>query len=48
MITTVAGLIVGIIAYFGYNLLVGRIEKTTDDWENSISAFLDSLYAVKK
>ena len=48
MITTVAGLIVGIIAYFGYSLLVGRIEKTTDDWENSISAFLDSLYAVKK
>ena len=48
MITTVAGLIVGIIAYFGYNILVARIEKTTDEWENSISAFLDSLYTLKK
>ncbi len=41
MITTVAGLIVGIPAYFGYNYLVARIEKLVFQMEANTIAFLD-------
>jgi len=44
MITTVAGLIVGILAYFAYNFLVARINILANDMENACSEFIDSLY----
>lgn len=43
MITTVAGLIVGILAYFGYNYLVARIEKLVFQMEANSIAFMDIL-----
>jgi biopolymer transport protein ExbB len=43
MITTVGGLIVGIIAYVGYNYLVGRIEKVVYKMENTAIEFMDLL-----
>lgn len=43
MITTVAGLIVGIPAYFGYNYLVARVEKLVFQLEANSMAFMDIL-----
>ncbi len=43
MVTTVAGLIVGIIAYFAYNYLVSRIEQVVYNLESDTLAFLDVL-----
>ncbi len=43
MITTVAGLIVGIPAYFGYNYLVARIERLVFRMEANSIAFMDIL-----
>ena len=43
MLTTVAGLIVGIPAYFGYNYLVARIERLIFRMEANSIAFLDIL-----
>lgn len=43
MVTTVAGLIVGIFAYFGYNYLVARVEKVVFDLEAKTSEFMDLL-----
>jgi biopolymer transport protein ExbB len=43
MSTTVAGLAVGIIAYFGYNYLVARVEKVIFKLEASATEFLDLL-----
>ncbi len=43
MLTTVAGLIVGIPAYFGYNYLVARIEKLVFQMEANSIAFMDIL-----
>ncbi|MDR0418712.1 MAG: MotA/TolQ/ExbB proton channel family protein, partial [Prevotellaceae bacterium] len=43
MVTTVAGLTVGIIAYFGYNYLVSRIEKVVLVLEASTTEFMDML-----
>ena len=43
MITTVAGLIVGIPAHFGYNYLVARIEKLIFRMEANSIAFMDIL-----
>ncbi len=43
MVTTVAGLIVGIPAFFGYNYLVARIEKLVFRMEANSIAFLDIL-----
>lgn len=43
MVTTVAGLIVGIIAYFAYNILVAKVEKVVFEMEASTSEFLDLL-----
>lgn len=44
MITTVAGLIVGILAYFAYNFLVTRINSLANELENACTEFIDSLY----
>ena len=43
MTTTVAGLIVGIIAYIGYNHLVNRTEKVVHQMEANAVEFLDLL-----
>ena len=43
MITTVAGLIVGIIAYLAYNFLVARINKVVNMLESSTMEFMDLL-----
>lgn len=48
MITTVAGLIVGILAYFAYNFLVARINTIANNMENACSEFIDSLYERKQ
>lgn len=43
MVTTVAGLIVGIIAYFAYNILVASVEKVVFKMEATTSEFMDLL-----
>jgi biopolymer transport protein ExbB len=43
LITTVAGLIVGIIAYFAYNTLVARVDKVINNMEAGTSEFIDLL-----
>lgn len=43
MITTVGGLIVGIIAYFCYNLLTSRVSDVVYKMENSTIEFMDAL-----
>jgi biopolymer transport protein ExbB len=43
MITTVGGLIVGIIAYIFYNILVAKIEKVVYKLEIAASEFMDVL-----
>jgi biopolymer transport protein ExbB len=48
MITTVGGLIVGIIAYVFYNYLVSKVEKVIQKMEGSSIEFLDILDAPGK
>jgi biopolymer transport protein ExbB len=48
MVTTVAGLIVGIIAYVCYNILVARVEKLVFLLEARASEFMDVLYEPAK
>ena len=43
MVTTVGGLIVGIMAYFGYNYLVARIERVIFQLEANALEFMDLL-----
>ncbi len=43
MVTTVAGLMVGIIAYLGYNYLVTRVSKVVHKMEYSSVDFIDLL-----
>lgn len=43
MVTTVAGLVVGIIAYLGYNYLVTRVSKMVHKMEYTSIEFLDLL-----
>ncbi len=43
MVTTVAGLSVGIIAYFAYNILVARVEKAIFKMEANTTEFMDLL-----
>ncbi len=43
MVTTIAGLFVGIIAYFGYNFLVSRVDKVIRNLEAKNIEFLDML-----
>lgn len=44
MTTTVAGLIVGIVAYIGYNMLVVKVEKVVHKLETRTTEFLDLLH----
>jgi len=43
LVTTVAGLVVGIIAYFAYNILVANVEKVVNDLEAHTTEFMDLL-----
>ncbi|MBQ6014743.1 MAG: MotA/TolQ/ExbB proton channel family protein [Bacteroidales bacterium] len=43
MITTVGGLIVGILAYFGYNYLTSKISDVVFTMENATIGFMDVL-----
>jgi biopolymer transport protein ExbB len=43
MVTTVAGLIVGIVAYFAYNILVANVNKVVNKLEANTTEFLDLL-----
>lgn len=43
MITTVGGLVVGIIAYFGYNYLTMKVDKIMHNLEAKNVAFMDML-----
>ncbi|RAI94080.1 MotA/TolQ/ExbB proton channel family protein [Algoriphagus yeomjeoni] len=43
MITTAAGLVVGIIAYLGYNFLVSKVSKLVHNMEYSSIEFIDLL-----
>ena len=44
MVTTVGGLFVGIIAYFGYNYLTSQISNLVFKMENATIAFIDMLH----
>lgn len=48
MITTVGGLIVGIIAFMGYNYLVAQIGKVVYQMENAALEFMDLLNQTGK
>lgn len=48
MVTTVGGLIVGIVAYICYNVLVERIEKLVFMLEASATEFMDVLHEPSK
>jgi biopolymer transport protein ExbB len=43
MITTVAGLVVGIISYMAYNYLVAKVDKVIHHMEGASIEFLDLL-----
>jgi biopolymer transport protein ExbB len=43
LITTVGGLILGILAYFGYNTLVVKVENVVFQLETTSTEFLDIL-----
>jgi len=43
LITTVAGLIVGILGYFAYNVLVVRVERVVFNLEATLTEFMDIL-----
>lgn len=43
MITTVGGLVVGIVAMFAYNHLVYRVDKVVSQMEARTLAFMDLL-----
>lgn len=43
LVTTAAGLLVGIMALFSYNFLIGRIRRITNAMERSATDFIDLL-----
>ena len=43
MVTTVAGLVAGVIAYFAYNYLISRVDKVVGDMESRSLEFMDIL-----
>lgn len=47
MVTTVAGLVVGIIAYIAYNVLVAKVEKVVFLLETTTTEFMDLLHSNK-
>jgi biopolymer transport protein ExbB len=48
MVTTVAGLVIGIIAYVAYNTLVARVNKVVQNMEATTIAFMDVLDSPAK
>jgi len=44
MVTTVAGLIVGIMAYFGYNFLTSQVSDVVFKMQNTTVEFMDMLH----
>ena len=48
MVTTVAGLIVGIIAYISYNYLVSKVDKIVFKLEAKTTDFLDLIHHNEK
>ena len=48
MLTTVGGLIVGIIAYFGYNWLTSQISNLVYKMESSTIQFIDIVINNKE
>ena len=48
MVTTVGGLIVGIIAIFAYNYLVSRVDKVQNSIEGDIISFLEIVAETKE
>lgn len=48
MITTVGGLVVGIMAYFGYNYLSSRISALVLTMETATLELLDTILAVRR
>ena len=48
LITTVAGLIVGILGYFAYNTLVVRVERVVFKLEATLTEFMDILNEPEK
>ena len=47
MITTAAGLFVGIVAYLAYNYLVSRVEKLIHRMEYSTIEFIETLQSKR-
>ena len=47
MLTTAAGLFVGIIAYLSYNYLVSRVEKLIHKMEYTTIEFIETLQSKK-
>lgn len=45
MTTTVGGLVVGIMAYLGYNLMVAKVDKVVNHIEDTSMEFMDILHA---
>ena len=43
MVTTVAGLIIGIIAFMAYNFMVSKVDKVIHNMEGASIEFLDLL-----
>ena len=48
MVTTVAGLIVGIMAYFGYNFLTSQVSDLVSKMQNNTIEFMDLLHEPVK
>ncbi|MCB0480445.1 MAG: MotA/TolQ/ExbB proton channel family protein [Flavobacteriales bacterium] len=48
MVTTAAGLVIGIIAYIGYNLLVAKVDKVIHKMEATSLEFMDLLQEPAK
>ena len=48
MVTTAAGLFVGILTYLGYNFLVGRVQKVIHNMEYNSIEFIDLLQEPQK
>jgi biopolymer transport protein ExbB len=48
MVTTVGGLIVGILAYFGYNYLISRVDSVVRNLESKTLEFMDLLNEPSK
>ena len=48
MITTVGGLVVGIVAIFAYNYLVALVDRVQNDIEGEIISFMEIASEIKE